>query len=121
MNKNNNLGRFILVLVIIAWALIEINPPTSRDLLQEFARRAQNRDASFQSILDKANALQKLGTNEYQALQIATGTNELTKYFNFATAKNELNPNNYVLNRLQRDSEGQIKLGIDLQGGTSFL
>ncbi|HEX9046656.1 MAG TPA: protein translocase subunit SecD [Verrucomicrobiae bacterium] len=123
MNKNNNLGRFILVLVIIAWALIEVYPPKSRDLVQEFASRAQNKDANFQAIVDRAKALQSAGTNnEFTALQIATGTNELKKYFpTVPGAANQIHPNTYILNRLQRDASGRIKLGIDLQGGTSFL
>lgn len=124
MNKHNNLGRFILVIVIIAWALIEIYPPTSRDLMQQFASRAQNKDATFQAILARAAAMQKAGTNnEFLALQAATGTNDLEKYFPFyaTAAANQIHPNTYILNRLQRDAAGQIKLGIDLQGGTSFL
>jgi SecD/SecF fusion protein len=122
MNKNNNAGRFILVLIIIAWSLMEIYPPTSRDLMQQFVKRAQNRDAAFQTLTNKAFALQKAGTNEFTALQIATGTNDLQRYFPFYTAAgNQLYPNTYILNHLQRDAAGRIKLGIDLQGGTSFL
>jgi SecD/SecF fusion protein len=123
MNKNNNLGRFILVLVIIAWAFIEIYPPTSGDLIQAFATRSQNRDATFTNILERAASLQKAGTNnEFLALQFATGTNELKKYFPFiGGVDQQLQPNTYILNRLQRDIAGQIKLGIDLQGGTEFL
>ncbi len=123
MNKNNNLGRFILVLVIIAWALMEIYPPTSRDLVQQFIDRAQTKDATFESITNRAFALKQAGTNnEFVALQIATGTNSLQKYFPFyAGAAKQLDPNAYILNRLQKDAAGQIKLGIDLQGGTEFL
>src|SRR5665213_17667 len=124
MNKNNNLGRFILVLVIIGWSLLEIYPPTSRDLVQEFARRAQNQDAAFKNILAETAALQKAGTdNEFTALQIAAGTNDLQNYFKnvIPGAANQIHPNTYILNRLQRDASGKIKLGLDLQGGTEFL
>lgn len=123
MNKNNNLGRFILVVVILAWSLMEIYPPTSRDLVQEFARRAQNQDAAFKGILERQAALQKAGTNNsYVALQMAIGTNDLQRYFPFFTgAANQIDPNSYILNRIQRDAAGRIRLGIDLQGGTSFL
>src|ERR1019366_2167379 len=105
MNKNNNLGRFILVIVIIAWALMEVYPPTSRDLVQEFARRAQNKDVAFKDIVDKTAAVQKAGTNnEFVALQVAIGTNDLKRYFPFYTAAaNQINPNIYILNHLQRD------------------
>src|SRR5580700_495502 len=124
MNKNNNLGRFILVIVIIVWALIEIYPPNPRPLMQEFQNRAQGRDAAFTNILQNAAALQKGSTiSDFSALDRAAGTNELTRYFPFyaAAAANQAHPNTYVLNRLQKDAAGQIKLGIDLQGGTSFL
>ena len=122
MNKNNNLGRFILVLLIIAWAVIQVIPPQSRDLLQEFARRAQNRDTTFAAIVKQANAYVQAGTNnEFLAIQLATGTNNLANYFTFGGIADQANPNAYILNRLQRDAAGKIKLGLDLQGGTSFL
>ena len=79
MNKNNNLGRFILVIAIILWAVFEVMPPTARDLVQEFASRGQNQDAAFKGIVAQANTLKLAGTNEFAALQIATGTNELKK------------------------------------------
>ncbi len=119
--KQNNLGRFILVIVIIAWALFEIYPPTSRDLVQEFTRRAENTDATFTNIVAQAAKLQQEGTNEFLALTLACGTNDIQNYFPFVDAKNHVEPNLFVLNQLQRDAAGKIKLGIDLQGGTSFL
>ena len=121
MNKNNNFGRFLLVLAIIVWSLFEVYPPTSRDLAKEFSSRAVKPDAAFNDIVAQAAALQKAGTNEFAALQIATGTNELQKYFPFIAAQNQVHPNLFILNHLQRDAAGKIKLGLDLQGGTSFL
>ena len=32
-----------------------------------------------------------------------------------------MDPTTFILNRLQRDAAGKIKLGLDLQGGTAFL
>jgi SecD/SecF fusion protein len=120
--KQNNFGRFLLVIAIILWSLYMVYPPTSRDLLQEFSRRAVNKDATFAGITNQAIALQNAGTNnEFVALQLATGTNELQKYFPFYPAQNQVRPNQFILNRLQRDAAGRIKLGLDLQGGTSFL
>ncbi len=121
MNKNNNFGRFLLVLGIIVWSLFEVYPPTSRDLVKEFSSRAQHQDAAFTNIITQAVAYQKAGTNEFAALQLATGTNELQNYFPFIGAQNQVHPNLFILNRLQRDAAGKIKLGLDLQGGTSFL
>ena len=120
--KSNNLGRFLLVIAIILWSLFEVYPPSSRDLMQEFSRRAVNRDATFTNILAQAEAFQQAGTNnEFVALQTATGTNSLKNYFNFIPAENQLYPNTFILNKLQRDAAGKIKLGLDLQGGTEFL
>jgi SecD/SecF fusion protein len=122
--KQNNLGWFIFVLCVVFWALYEIYPPTSRSLVQEFSRRAVNRDAAFTNILADAASLQRDGVNrsEFATLEAATGTNALLKYFPFYTgAANTVRPNLYILNHLQKDASGKIKLGIDLQGGTSFL
>ena len=120
--KQNNLGRFLLVIAIIVWALVEIYPPTSRDLVKEFASRAINKDAAFTNILTQAEAMQKAGTNnEFAALELAAGTNDLQKYFTFPGAQSQIHPNLFILNRLQREASGRIKLGLDLQGGTSFM
>ena len=51
--KQNNRWRFILVVLIVAWSLYEIYPPTSRDLVQEFSSRAENQDAAFTNILQR--------------------------------------------------------------------
>ena len=119
--KQNNLGRFILVLVIIVWSLFQIYPPTSRSLIADFGSRADKPDATLKTIVAEAESLQKAGTNEFAALQQAIGTNDIQKYFSFINAKLQVRPNTYILNRLQREASGQIKLGLDLQGGTSFL
>ncbi|HVU27026.1 MAG TPA: protein translocase subunit SecD [Verrucomicrobiae bacterium] len=119
--KKNNFGWFIVVVLIVLWSLYQIYPPTSRDLIQQFAARAENQDATFTNILMRAAELQKAGTNsEFACLQEAIGTNSIQKYF-LIDAKNELYPNTFILNQLQRDASGKIKLGLDLQGGTSFL
>ncbi len=120
--KQNNLGRFILVICIVLWALFEIYPPSSRDLISEFSRRAENQDATFKNIQARIAEVQKTGTtSEFAVLQTAIGTNDIQKYFPFVAANNQIYPNTFILNRLQRDASGKIKLGLDLQGGTSFL
>jgi SecD/SecF fusion protein len=120
--KQDNRWKWILVILIVVWSLYEIYPPTSRDLVQEFSSRAENPDATFSNILQRLAPLQAAATNsEFDNLQEAIGTNDLQPYFTFILASNEVSPNIYILNRLQRDASGKIKLGLDLQGGTSFL
>src|SRR6185295_3678627 len=122
MNRNNR-WRLILVVVVVLWSLYEMYPPTGQDLVQKFQERARANpsDTTFSNILFQARELQKTRPDRaYANLQTAIGTNDITKYFGYLDAKNEINPTTYILNRLQREAAGKIKLGIDLQGGTSF-
>ena len=77
MNKNNNLGRFILVIAIIGWSILQVLPPTSRDLVEQFSSRAQNPDTTFKDIVARAKTLQAGTNNEFAALQTAIGTNDI--------------------------------------------
>jgi SecD/SecF fusion protein len=120
--KQNNRWRFVLVVLIVAWSLFEIYPPTSRHLFGDFASRAVNTDATFTNILQRLALLQaERPDREFTNLQAAIGTNDIRAYFSFINATNELYPTTFILNQLQRDASGKIKLGLDLQGGTSFL
>lgn len=121
MNRNN-FGRFIIVLLILVWSLYNLYPPSARDLVKYFSERAVGRDATFAQIVEQARALQKTKPGqEYEVLRAAIGTNDITRYFPFYRATDEIEPTKFVLNRLQREAAGRIRLGLDLQGGTSFL
>ena len=120
--KQNNRWRFVLVVLIVAWSLFEIYPPTSKPLAGQFISRAENRDAAFTNILERLTPLQQARPDrEFANLSDAIGTNKIQNYFPFIAATNQLYPTTYILNQLQRDASGKIKLGLDLQGGTSFL
>src|SRR3989442_4366299 len=122
MNRNN-LWRFVLVVLVLIWSVYEIYPPKARDLLNVFRERAvNNRDTNFTAIVQKAQELQRaMPDKPYDNLKEAIGTNDLTRYFPFFEAKNEAHPTTFILNRLQREAAGRIRLGLDLQGPTSFL
>jgi SecD/SecF fusion protein len=125
--KQNDRWKFLLVIGILVWSLWSIgiigpNSPTSLSLVQQFKARAVNRDAAFASILERLQPLHAARPErEFANLQEAIGTNSLKPYFPFYDTRNELEPNTFILNQLQRDASGKIKLGLDLQGGTSFL
>ena len=120
MNRNN-LWRFVLVVLVVLWSLYELYPPKGRNLVMVFREKAVNRDATFNAIVQKAQELEKtMPERLYDDLVEAVGTNDITRYFPFFEAKNEPHPTTYVLNRLQREAAGRIRLGLDLQGGTSF-
>ena len=55
-------------------------------------------------------------------LSKSIGTNDIQPYFPFIPGvKSQLDPSTFILNQLQRDASGKVKLGLDLQGGTSYL
>jgi SecD/SecF fusion protein len=121
MNRNY-FWRTVLVVLIVLWSLYELYPPKGRDLVQYFRDQAVNRDPDFTTIFTNALALQKaMPEKPYENLLKAIGTNDITRYFPSFGAKEQLHPTPYILNRLQRQAAGRIRLGLDLQGGTSFL
>ena len=94
--------------------------------MQYFRERAVKRPetaATFSNIVAKVQVLQSTNADRpYDNLVEAIGTNDLTRLFPmFADAKNQRYPTTYILNQLQRKAAGKIRLGLDLQGGTSFL
>ncbi len=122
MNQNN-FWKWVLVLFLLGWAVFSIYPPSSRNLVEEFADNAAHRDTNFTAILTRARDLEKQRpTRGYANLVDAAGTNDLRTYFpQFRLADNEPKPNRAILNRLQREAAGKMHLGLDLQGGTAFV
>ena len=125
--KPNDRWKLLLVVGILFWSLWSIgiigpNSPKSRDLVTVFKARAVNRDANFTNILERLQPLQAARPErEFSNLQEAIGTDNITTNFPFFNAKNKVHQTTFILNELQRQASGQIKLGLDLQGGTSFL
>jgi len=120
--KQNNLWKFLFVVFIVGWSFVSMYPPTSSDLVKVFASRSENHDTTYSNILAQAATLQQAATNsEFANLRAAIGPNDIQGYFTFINASNETDPTTFILNRLQRDASGKIKLGLDLQGGTAFL
>jgi len=120
--KRNNTWRLAIVIFAVVWAIAEIYPWWDRDLIEVYRERGVRQDATFSNIVAQAKEMQATNSvRTYGNLRDAIGTNDITGYFPFFTVTNEANPTVAILNRLQRESRGSIRLGIDLQGGTSFL
>src|SRR6266478_6532543 len=121
MNRNH-LWKLLLIIFVVAWAAFEIYPPNGRSIIEVFNEEDSRKDANFSNIVARAQQLQKENPNRslFADLKDALGTNEIARYFPF-DVKGEKNPNSAVLYHLQQEAAGRIKLGLDLQGGTSFL
>lgn len=110
------------MLFVLGWAVYETYPPTGKNLISHFEERARNRDAAFTNVLTRARELDKANpVRTYANLFDAVGTNSIAPYFPMFDVSAEKNPTSVLLGRLQRESAGKIRLGLDLQGGTSFL
>jgi SecD/SecF fusion protein len=123
MNRNH-LWKLIIVVVVLLWSFYEMYPPVGQNLAVTFQERAfpPKKDAAYANIVEKLQQLQKARPERTFANVLeAVGTNDITRYFPYYDVKNEADPTRAVLNNLQRDAAGRIKLGLDLQGGTSFL
>ncbi len=126
MNKRNNRWKFLLVVFVVAWALWEVYPPTSRDLIAEFSEQADPAkvDATFRKILAEAQTLENSDPDphhQFGNLMTAIGTNDIRPYFPYLDVRDQEQPAYAILNLLQHKAAGKIKLGLDLQGGTEFL
>ena len=99
-------------------------PPTNRNVVDVFKEQARTRDTNFLAIAQTAEDLQKqLPERGFVNLRQAVGTNDLVPYFPqwAAAAKNQKDPNAFILRKVQEAASGKIKLGLDLRGGSSFL
>ncbi len=116
-------------LFFVSWALWALYPPKPRDLIETFIRKADRSDAGFTAIVSQARALadERTGTNavtpavQFRALADAVGTNDLRAWFPRVRIPEGRDPNAAILNAVQRDSLGRIRLGLDLQGGMAFV
>ena len=126
--KRNNLARFLLLLLILGWAWTEMYPLWNQPgkLIEQFSK-ATNKDADFDKVLQAANAnfdADDKNSNEFGTLYEAVEASGLvlTNYnFPKMTFRGQVPDNRLVLQKLQKQVAGQIQLGLDLRGGSSFL
>jgi SecD/SecF fusion protein len=117
-----HLWHFLLIVFVVVWSIVAMTPITNRDLLKDFQEKARSKDETYSNIVARAQALQQqMPARSYGNLKEAIGTNDITKYFPRFNVKGQKNPSSYVLSRLQKEAAGKVKLGLDLQGGSSFL
>jgi SecD/SecF fusion protein len=121
MNRNY-VWRVFFVVFLMGICIAGMYPPVGKNLVQVFETRGVNRDATFTNIVTRAHELQKeFPERTFANLKEAVGTNYITNYFPRISVAGKKDPTRHVLQRLQQESSGKFRLGLDLQGGTSFL
>ena len=120
MNRSH-LWKFLIIVLVVAWSASRMIPPTGRPLIDAFQENVGKRDGVYSNILENFAVLQKQNPQaEYSNLKNAIGTNDISHHFEIDTTSAK-DPTQTILNALQRKAAGKIKLGLDLQGGVSFL
>ena len=127
--KRNNKIRFLLLALILAWAGSEMWPlqDESGKLIEQFGK-ATNKDAAFDQAYEAANAAhdrKDKNSNEFGILQKAVNDAGLV-LSNYTWApklklRGQIPDNRVVLQTLQKEVAGNLQLGLDLKGGSSFL
>jgi SecD/SecF fusion protein len=124
--KHRNFWLFSTIF-LVAWSLWSIYPPRSQPLLDAFRERAALADTNVTAIVQEAERLQAANpNNSFQNLLSAIqnqnlGSNGIAPYFPGYTVPAGKDTNRTILYALQHEAAGKIKLGLDLQGGMSFL
>lgn len=122
-----------IVVLLTALALYYLVPPTSRNLIDVFSDTASvegDQVAELQSVVTAAKELESSNNPDnypnvtYLNLVQAIGDRDVAPWFESnikVPGSQSSNPNKYILNQLQKKAAGRLKLGLDLQGGMSFL
>jgi len=123
--KRNNLARFLFLLLILGWAGTEMTPLWDKPgkLIEEF-KKAKDRDEAFDKVVADVEAShEEDDSNEFGDLYKAVEASglALTNYFPKIKFGEQAPDNRLVLQALQKRVAGQIQLGLDLKGGSSFL
>ena len=124
--KSGYYWKWFFVVFVVAWAITEMSPPKNQPLVDYFALQVDRSDAAntetIDGIISRAKELEAANPGrEYANVLDAVGTADLTPLFpNINTDDSDV-PNRAILNSLQEGAAGQIRLGLDLQGGISFL
>ena len=127
MNRSH-FWKLVLILLVVAWSVSEIYPPTSKNLIEAFEQQSSTPNKTFDEIVKKAQQLDTSNMDRtpgitYSNLLVAISTNDIRAFFpsNYINAAVERDVTRGILNRVQRSAAGKFRLGLDLQGGTQFL
>ena len=139
MQKHPTFGRFALVAILAIWTLSEWYPPQGKNMVDEFDQTAQgNQDSIVAELKEASSKLREGDELTLETWMTAVGdvdlgdvpgqTNGIVKQIGIEkeawvapTEEQQRQINREILARIQKDSVGKVKLGLDLRGGTQFV
>lgn len=142
MQKQPTFGRFILVATLAVWTLSEWYPPEGKNMIDAFEEGANAKGDATAIVADLREASKDLREGDELSLetwQKAVGDTDLRELFprqtNDLPSELDLDEaawtlpneeqqaliNRAILARIQKESAGKVKLGLDLRGGTQFV
>ncbi len=121
-----------IVVLLTALALYYLVPPGGKNLIDVFSNAASVEGEQVQQLeailkeareLESENNAENLSNVTFMNLSRSIGDVDIEEWFSPAIQipSTESNATRYILSRLQKDAAGKLKLGLDLQGGMSFL
>lgn len=126
--KASIIGKLLLSIVIVGWAVSNLVPLKDTPFEEFIAQRPTSNQEEFQEILERAENEVDAGNapSLYVALRDIGQSEDIDfhgKFFsdiNLVDIKNLKKRNETLMRVLLKESQGQVKLGLDLQGGTAF-
>jgi SecD/SecF fusion protein len=123
MNKSY-LWKFVVIAVVAIGSFWLMWPPYGRDVIEVFDSSAMGKNQAFNEAVALAKAKVEQDAR-YPLSKLREAVTEkkldLRNHFPGYFKPDSKNPNEEILNQIDRKSAGKIQLGLDLKGGTSFL
>ena len=140
MQKQPVIGRLLLVVILALWTTCEWYPPQGTDMVTAFDQGATGQKE--QIVAQLKHAASKVNEGDELPLDTwmdAIGEADLREMFPAKTnslqadlsldksgweapdADQQSKINRAILAHIQKDSQGKVKLGLDLRGGTQFV
>lgn len=121
------ISKALIILLVVGWSIMNITPVKDTPYDQYISGQASNKQEEFQGLLKRAEEQVAAGKSPSVFVALSQmGQMEkidFSQYFpgiNLADIKNLEKRNNTLLRHLLHESQGKLKLGLDLEGGVAF-
>ena len=125
--RGNILWKVLLSVIVLAWALLSVYPLKDTPFEVYIKERVTADQGAFDVLYSKAEARVEVGTSPTLFVAFSELAKEenvnLAQFFpdiNLADVRNLNKRNEILLSYLLQQSQGKIRLGLDLEGGVAF-